>query len=116
MRLSLALLRTHSCEWDAFSDVVKSDPRLLDRVDQLVLELHLRSQLQMPGLPALASLMQHLLVDHGFRVFSSRSHKGFRGALSHTQAPSDLTAAGFNTKKYIAVELSFMRPALQSVS
>ena len=104
----------HRCEWDAFSDMIKSDPRLLERVDQLVLELHLRSQLQMPGMPSLASLMRHILVDHGFRVFSSRAHKGFRGALTHTQAPRDLTAAGFNTKKYMAVELSFMRPSPSS--
>ena len=56
-------------------------------------------------------MLRHLYDDHGFRVFKATPSPGFPGVLSHSKAPDDLTAAGFETDKYVAVELTMIRPS-----
>ena len=57
----------------------------------------------------LETLLHHLLVDHNFRIFASNERAGFPGTLSHTHPPEGLAEAGFETKKYVCVEMSLMR-------
>ena len=109
-RVSVLKIDCEGCEWDAFAELEQTSPRLLGRVDQVVIELHLRVQFQLNGMDQLVRLLRHLLIDHGFRTISSGPSPGFDGVLSHTQAPDELTAASFETDKQVAVELSLMRP------
>ena len=109
-RINVLKIDCEGCEWDAFDHLVRVSPQLLARVEQLVLELHLRVQFMLTGMAQLERLLRHLYLDHGFRVFRSEPSSGFVGALSHTQAPADLIASGFETTRWVAVELSLMRP------
>ena len=99
------------CEWEAFDHIRQSSPRLLERVNQIVLELHLRTQFGLLSFGHLERMLRHLYDDHGFRVFKATPSPGFPGVLSHSKAPDDLTAAGFETDKYVAVELTMIRPS-----
>lgn len=109
-RINVLKIDCEGCEWDAFDDLVRTNPRLLSRVDQIVLELHLRVQFMLTSVRQLERLMRHLLIDHGFRVLWADPVAGFKGTLSHSQAPRDLEEAGWQTQKYVAVEMSLMRP------
>ena len=109
-KINVLKVDCEGCEWDAFDHLVKTSPQLLARVEQLVLELHLRVQFMLTGMDQLERMLRHLYLDHGFRVFRSDPSSGFVGALSHTQAPADLVASGFETTRWVAVELSLIRP------
>lgn len=109
-RLDVLKIDCEGCEWDAFDDLVGAHPQLLGRVDQIIIELHLRLQFQLNGMEQLERLLSHLLLDHGFRIFRAVPNAGVSKAISHTQAPASLTAAGFETGKYATVELSLARP------
>ena len=109
-RIDVLKIDCEGCEWDAFSDLMRRRPRLLARVDQIVLELHLRVQFHLESMDQLDRLFRHLFLDHGFRVFRAEPSAGVHKALSHTQPPRDLAASGFETDRWLAVELSLVRP------
>jgi hypothetical protein len=109
-RVDVLKIDCEGCEWDAFAELQRSSPQLLARVDQLIVELHLRTQFQLHGMDQLERLLRHLFVDHGFRIFRAKPEPGVPTALSHTNAPPGLADAGFETNKFVATELSLMRP------
>ena len=109
-RVDVLKIDCEGCEWDAFADLARAHPQLLARVDQIVLELHMRVQFQFKSMDQLERLFRHLFIEHGFRVFNAAPSSGFVGALRHSVAPPDLAAAGFDTNRWVAVELSLMRP------
>jgi len=72
------------CEYEAFNHLVKSAPRLLCRVRQLSIELHVASSMQMRKADDLKRLLRHTWIDHRFRVFHATFNRGWgndRGVL-----------------------------------
>ena len=65
------------CEWEAFHHLVYHRPRLLCRVRQLSMELHVRKSATLNNISNLTSLMNHVVEQHGFRIFRGIGNGGW---------------------------------------
>ena len=57
-------------------------------------------------------LMNHLLVDHDFRVVYADGHQGRAGALLYTGAPPFLRMAGFPTNRLCCAQVTLVRKSV----
>mmetsp|Transcript_18744 Transcript_18744/g.40408 ORF Transcript_18744/g.40408 Transcript_18744/m.40408 type:complete len:292 (+) Transcript_18744:141-1016(+) len=113
-RIDLLTIDCEGCEWDVFEDLAMRSPGALMLVDQLRIELHMVSRFGLMAWTQFDTLMRHLLIDHGFRIFRSDFHRGTAGALRGSSVPWQLTAAGLfggrrNRNKFCCVHLSLIK-------
>ena len=74
------------CEWEAVRHIAFKHPRSLCNVQQLNIELHTyRSELS--NASDLPTLLRHIWVDHGFRVFRNVPNEGWFSPLELRQLP-----------------------------
>ena len=74
------------CEWEAVRHIACKHPRSLCNVQQLNIELHTyRSELS--NASDLPTLLRHIWVDHGFRVFRNVPNEGWFSPLELRQLP-----------------------------
>ena len=52
------------CEWDVFEDMVTRAPHALDSVQQIIIELHLRSALHFDNVTDIAARQGRRLASH----------------------------------------------------
>ena len=71
-RINVLKIDCEGCEWKEFAYLASRQPRLLERVDELQLELHLTPSLHGLSGAAAARLVprffQHVMLEHGFRL------------------------------------------------
>ena len=84
-------------------------PTLLSNVQQMHIELHLRTRMNLCHMSQLTTLTHHLISRQHYRVHTSELNPGFRGTLQWTTPPNGLEEAGFDTKQYCCTELGLIR-------
>ena len=93
------------CEWEALSHVATHAPTLLRRVRLLLLEIHVG--MGKPQSSLVHDVIQHLFVEHGFRVYRQRTNLG--KLQDRFRAPTELVGAGLHPEP-CCYELHLMRP------
>ena len=84
-------------------------PTLLSNVEQMHMELHLRTRMNLCHMSQLTTLIHHLVGRQHYRVYTSLLNPGFSGTLRWSAPPNGLEEAGFNTKHYCCTEIGLIR-------
>lgn len=78
-RINVLKIDCEGCEYEAFDFVAMYSPRLLCNVSQVNIELHYSYKFhKLKHGSQLTSLLSHLWIDHGFRVFKASANTGWR--------------------------------------
>ena len=84
------------CEWDAFYQMSRQSPEVLDNIDVIQIELHTSPALQMldfRDVNKFQTFFQYVFVEHGFRLWY---HHNNLGQMSHRVVQKDLGALGLS--------------------
>jgi len=76
-RVDILKIDCEGCEWREFKHLKERAPQTLCSVEQLLIELHVSSTLQLSDADQLIVLAEHLFVDHGFHIFQHHLNWGF---------------------------------------
>ena len=75
-RIDVLKIDCEGCEWSTFTYLARRHPRLLCRVNQLNIELHVWKQGGLVRSADLPTLLSHIWVAHGFRAFRAVINNG----------------------------------------